>query len=244
MSKEEIVGTVAELWRYPVKSMQGEQLSEAHIYWHGLDGDRRYAFVQSGNHSSFPWLTGRQIPELVQYKPQYTSDNVIHGALSVTTPSGDEYDIKDDELREELAAAFGKAIHLMQLNRGVFDDMSISLMSNGTVRGLSEMFGAPLDKRRFRQNIIIDTDAYGPFQEEQWLGKTLVFGRREDSPRITMTQRIPRCQMINIDPDTAERDGRVLKGVVATRDQCVGMHAWPVKIGSVHVGDEIRLIEE
>jgi uncharacterized protein YcbX len=222
--------------------MQGESLTSAHIYWHGFDGDRRYAFVQSGNHSSFPWLTGRQIPELVQYAPRYTTENVINGSLAVNTPAGNQYDIKDEALREELAAAFGKPIHLMQLNRGVYDDMSLSVMSNDTVRGLCEMFGAPLDKRRFRQNIIIDMAYAGPYQEEAWAGKTLIFGQREDSPRITLTQRIPRCQMINIDPDTAERDARVLKGVVATREQCVGMHAWPVKIGRVHVGDEIRLI--
>lgn len=244
MSTEQIVGTVAELWRYPVKSMQGESLSEAHVYWHGFDGDRRYAFVQSGNHSSFPWLTGRQLPQMVQYVPHYTTDNVIHGPLEVTTPAGQRYDIKDEALLEELAAAFGKPIHLMQLNRGVYDDMSMSLMSLGTVRALSELFDTPLDKRRFRQNIIIESFGNAPYQEEKWLGRTLVFGHRPDSGRITLVQRIPRCQMINIDPVTAVRESRFLKGVVATREQCVGVHAWPVKTGSIRVGDEIRLLPE
>lgn len=239
MTNPQPIGRVAELWRYPVKSMQGEPLQEANLYWHGLDGDRRYAFVQSGNHASFPWLTGRQLPQLVQYKPHYTTPNVINGPLDVTTPTKTTHNIKEDALREELAAAFGKPIHLMQLNRGVYDDTSFSLISTGTLSAISDMFDTPLDKRRFRQNLIIETAAGYPYLEEEWLGRTLTFGQREDSPRITLIQRIPRCQMVNIDPDTAERDGRVLKGLAATRDACLGIHAWPVKTGRIHIGDEI-----
>ena len=53
----EPIGTVKALFRHPVKSMRGEELDAATIGWHGVDGDRRYAFVKSDSPSGFPWLT-------------------------------------------------------------------------------------------------------------------------------------------------------------------------------------------
>ncbi|MFN2464119.1 MAG: MOSC N-terminal beta barrel domain-containing protein, partial [Candidatus Dormibacteria bacterium] len=54
------VGRVAALWRYPVKSMAGEALAVADVSWHGLAGDRRWAFIREGQErSGFPWLTIR-----------------------------------------------------------------------------------------------------------------------------------------------------------------------------------------
>ena len=52
------VGRVVGLWRYPVKSMAGESLSEAEVFWHGLVADRRWAFIRNGvERSGFPCLT-------------------------------------------------------------------------------------------------------------------------------------------------------------------------------------------
>jgi len=55
------VGRVVGLWRYPVKSLAAEPLSEVDVSWHGLAGDRRWAFVRDGvPQSGFPWLTLRE----------------------------------------------------------------------------------------------------------------------------------------------------------------------------------------
>jgi hypothetical protein len=60
-SSSRVVGRVAGLWRFPVKSMAGEQLDEAELGWHGLAGDRRWAFVRGDTpRSGFPWLTIRR----------------------------------------------------------------------------------------------------------------------------------------------------------------------------------------
>ena len=59
------VGRVAALWRYPVKSMGGEVLSETEVSWHGFAGDRRWAFIREGVvRSGFPWLTIRERPAM------------------------------------------------------------------------------------------------------------------------------------------------------------------------------------
>ena len=67
-----VVGRVAGLWRYPVKSMAGEELDGAEVSWHGLAGDRRWAFIRAGQvRSGFPWLTIRERPELAHYRPRF-----------------------------------------------------------------------------------------------------------------------------------------------------------------------------
>ena len=66
----EPVGIVKEVNLYPVKSMRGVSVPEASLYWYGLNGDRKYAFVRDID-SSFPWLTGRQVPKLLQYEPHF-----------------------------------------------------------------------------------------------------------------------------------------------------------------------------
>jgi uncharacterized protein len=58
------VGRVATLWRYPVKSMAAEELDAVEVSWHGLAGDRRWAFIRDQQvRSGFPWLTIREPPE-------------------------------------------------------------------------------------------------------------------------------------------------------------------------------------
>lgn len=65
------VGTVAALYRYPVKSMRGEAMERARLRWTGIDGDRQYAFYRAANASRSPWLTARQLAEMVLYAPRY-----------------------------------------------------------------------------------------------------------------------------------------------------------------------------
>ncbi len=70
--KGKLVGRVAGLWRYPVKSMGLEALAEVEVSWHGLAGDRRWAFVQNRlTHSGFPWLTLRERNDMSHYRPMF-----------------------------------------------------------------------------------------------------------------------------------------------------------------------------
>ncbi|MEX0909152.1 MAG: MOSC N-terminal beta barrel domain-containing protein, partial [Gemmatimonadaceae bacterium] len=63
------LGRVRELVRYPVKSMAGIPAESAFLGWHGLAGDRRFAFRRLGDDSSFPWLTASRVAELLLYQP-------------------------------------------------------------------------------------------------------------------------------------------------------------------------------
>ena len=63
------LGRISAIFRYPVKSMAGELLDVAKLGWHGIEGDRRFAFRRATDTSGFPWLTAGKLPELLLYKP-------------------------------------------------------------------------------------------------------------------------------------------------------------------------------
>ena len=237
------VGVIKALHRFPVKSMRGESLEDAYVYWHGIDGDRRYAFVRSDNRSGFPWLTGRELPQLLQYTPAYTElEDPANSPVAIKTPDGRTLSIEDAELNQELAEAYGKPVNLIKIGRGAFDSQVISMMSTATAEELSEAIGTPVTPLRFRQNIIIETFDQQPFVEERWLNSSLVFGDQPDSLRLRLNRRIQRCVMINIDPETSAKEAAVLKTVAQTRDNCVGVFGSTERPGVIRVGDTVKLV--
>ena len=88
------VGVVDQIFRYPVKSMRGESLETSGVGWHGLLGDRRYAFVRQGTTSDFPWLTASRMFNLLRYQPALTDPaNPEGSSIRVRTPEGQEFEI-------------------------------------------------------------------------------------------------------------------------------------------------------
>lgn len=110
------VGHLIALWRYPVKSMAGEELDSADVSWHGLAGDRRWAFVRAGQvHNGFPWLTIRELPGLAHYRPRFTDPERPNASqVLVRTPGGGELDVADPKL----AAGFGPGVRVIKQNHG------------------------------------------------------------------------------------------------------------------------------
>src|SRR5205823_1413124 len=71
MSGMSLVGKVDSLWRYPVKSMRGEELNEAFVGFAGVYGDRLFAFRSSAGPKAFPFLTAREQRRLLQFRPRF-----------------------------------------------------------------------------------------------------------------------------------------------------------------------------
>src|SRR5436853_7371656 len=129
MGEDRPIGTVKAIYRYPVKSMGGESLRSAALRWPGIDGDRQYAFYRAANMSRFPWLTGREVPEMVTYSARYVeADNPRHSAVQVAA-RGHEFLLGDPELRKLLSGAAGEEVRLLQVGRGTFDSMPVSVLS-------------------------------------------------------------------------------------------------------------------
>jgi uncharacterized protein YcbX len=237
------VGHVCELVRYPVKSMAGAVTESAFLGWHGLDGDRRFAFRRMGDDSGFPWLTASRVAELLLYHPFGRHESSGEPLPThVRTPAGTHVELRSVELLSEIAERLGSSVELMKLKHGIFDDASISVISLATIAGIGRGAGVDLDRRRFRANIVLETRDCEPFLEDGWVGGTLIFGNNEPRPAVRVTARDVRCMMINIDPDTAAQDARVMKTVVGLNTNNAGVYGTVVQTGTICVGQRVSLV--
>jgi uncharacterized protein YcbX len=237
------IGHVCELVRYSVKSMAGTTTESAFLGWHGLDGDRRFAFRRLGDHSGFPWLTASRLPELLLYHPFGLDESTGEPLPThVRTPAGAHAELRSTALENEIAERYGGRVELMQLKHGIFDDASISVMSRATIAAIGCEAGVELDARRFRANILLETHDREPFEEDGWVGGRLVFGESEPRPAVSVTARDVRCMMINVGPDTGRQDGRALKAVVRLNANNAGVYGTVVQTGTIRVGQTVSLV--
>jgi uncharacterized protein YcbX len=233
--------------------MAGELLDVARLSWHGIEGDRRLAFRRLTDDSAFPWLTASKLPQLLLYKPVRLDSNANSKngeplPTHVRTPEGKEYELQSDELREEVSSRYGSEVELMNLKSGIFDEACLSVISLGTVHCIARESGRGVDLcdlRRFRPNVVIETDSAEPFAEDRWVGRTLMFGEENSGAApmaaIGVTMRDERCVMVNLDPDTAERDSEVMKTVVRLNENYAGVYGTVVRAGELRVGQVVTL---
>ena len=233
------VGRVRAIYRYPVKSMAGELMSSAQLGWHGLEGDRRLAFVRSGIRAGMPWLTAGKLPSLVTYVPLRDAEDALPSR--VRTPKGEELELHGNAFRAELTSAHGAPVALMQLDNGIFDDAPLSIITTNAIAAVSNEAGAGADTRRFRPNLLIEVSDRSPFPEDAWVGRTLRIGEGEEAPAVAVCTRDVRCGMLNIDPDTAALDGRLFKAAVRLNGNCAGVYCTIVRTGAVRAGDALYL---
>jgi uncharacterized protein len=230
------VGTVAGLWRYPVKSMAGEALAEAEIGWTGVAGDRRWAFLRADSSGSgFPWHTQRENPAMANYVPRLTEPGrPDKSAVEVRAPDGTTYDLAAPALAGEL----GAGLRLMRLDRGTFDAMPVSLISTATVSALCSLAGVPASELRFRPNLVISLADGGPYAEDNWAGCSVRIGEAV----VRIDRRDSRCVVVNVDPDTGQRSGDLLKVIGRHRGARAGVYSSTVTPGLVRLGDPVTLV--
>ena len=116
MSIRRIVGRIAQLYRYPVKSMAGESLDAVEVSWNGVAGDRRWAFVRPDRHADgFPWQTIREEPRMCLFSARLRDPGRPEAStVDVRTPDGTELTITDPLLPDLI----GSGLRLMRLHRG------------------------------------------------------------------------------------------------------------------------------
>jgi uncharacterized protein YcbX len=239
------VACVRQISRYPVKSMAGESLDEVKVGWHGLAGDRRFAFVRGGDKSGLPWLSAREFQRLILYSSRFAdSRDIASSSIIVTTPDGRQVALDSTELLNEIETGSGIEIRLIQIWRGTYDSMPISLISSASVQTLSRQIGLDLEVERFRANMVVDAFEDRPFPEDKWVGRLLVFGDRDDSVRIRVNRRDLRCSIVNLDPKSAKENPAILNEIVTGRKNLLGVYASTERPGTIKVGDVIRLLKE
>jgi uncharacterized protein YcbX len=230
---------VAELWRYPVKSLQGERLDSAELTADGVEGDRRYAIYDVGTGFG---LTGRRHPELLFASARLRED----GTAEITLPDG-SIAVDDSELSAWLgrpvalvSVAAGEARHYENVAdfeheetsawvpfvgaEGAFHDNAgarVSLVSTGTI--------GSWDRRRFRPNVLLEGEG-----EDGLVGSEVALG----GARLEVGMKLERCVMTTRpQPGGIERDLAVLRTIARERDACLAIGALVTQPGTVRVGD-------
>jgi hypothetical protein len=130
----------------------------------------------------------------------------------------------------------------MALKHGIFDDATVSVITLATTGGIARAAEMDDDRRRWRANVVLDTEDLTPFVEDGWVGGTLVFGDQDPAPAVSITAHDVRCMMINLDPDTAQQDARVLKAVVRLNANNAGVYGTVVRTGEIRVGQSVSLV--
>jgi len=144
-----------------------------------------------------------------------------------------------EDLAREIERRHGAPVQMMQLNHGIFDEASISVIALDTIREIGRLSGRELDVRRFRPNVVVQPLRSVPFLEDEWVGGVLSFGEGDDAPAVAVTMRDVRCAMVNIDPDSASIAPEVLKAVVREHQNTAGVYGTVTRIGRLEVGQRI-----
>ncbi|PWT84986.1 MAG: hypothetical protein C5B58_03830 [Acidobacteria bacterium] len=231
------VGKVEAIFRYPVKSMAGEQLDTANLRWHGIEGDRRLAFRRVNDRSGMPWLTASQLPDLLRYTPHRDEANA-GGDLPthIRTLDGQLMSVFGETLANEIGKRHGAPVQVMHLRHGIFDETPISLITSATV---CEIVERSLDARQFRPNIVVRLPQSGAFQEDAWLNGAISFGEGSDAPEIVITMRDERCSMVNLNPDSAIPTPEVMKAIVRMNQNTAGVYGAVTRPGRLTVGQTV-----
>ena len=259
-----IIGTVDSLWRYPVKSMRGEELDEAFAGFSGIYGDRLFAFKSSASPKGFPYLTAREQRRLLQYRPRFrflekaarpinlseaesmganpVSADLAELMVDVETPDGKTLAIDDPALIDMLRADIDEKhqLTLMRSERALTDCRPVSIFSLQSAKQLAEETGTPVDNRRFRANVYVDLVSTQGFAENEFVGRSLRIG-----PKVVVAvlERDPRCVMITLDPDTGEKTPAILKGVAQAHEGMAGVYGAVMVEGMLHKGDPVQIID-
>ncbi len=214
-----IVGKIDSLWRYPVKSMRGEELDEAFAGFSGIYGDRLFAFKSSASPKGFPYLTAREQQRLLQYRPHFrdpdkaarpinlaeaesmganpVSADPSELMVDVETPDGRTLAIDDPALTDVVRAGIDQKhqLTLMRSERALTDCRPVSIFSLQSARQLGEETGVPIDKRRFRANVYVDLASSDGFAENDFVGRSLRIGSKVV---VRILERDARCVMITV----------------------------------------------
>jgi len=259
-----IIGKVDSVWRYPVKSMRGEELDEAFAGFSGVYGDRLFAFKSSASPKGFPYLTAREQRRLLQYRPHFRypdkaarpinlteaesmganplSADVSELIVDVETPNGKTLGIDDPDLMDMLRTDIDQKhqLTLMRSERALTDCRPVSIFSLQSARQLGEETGVPIDKRRFRANVYVDLTSAGGFGENEFVGRSLRIG-----PKVVVSvlERDARCMMITLDPDTGEKEPAILKKVAQAHEGMAGVYGAVMVEGMLHTGDSVELLD-
>jgi uncharacterized protein YcbX len=211
---------VGQIWRYPVKSMAGEQLAETELLHEGIPGDRTLYVIGAGGRI----ISARSRPALLGHHASIGEDgDVLVDGLPWFDPA----------VEEAVRTAAGPDAQLVPatgLER--FDILPLLVATDGAIAALG------YEGRRFRPNIVLA--GVEGMAERGWDGRRLRIGA--DGVEVDLGHLCERCVITTFDPDTQEQDPDVLRTVNAELDGLFARCCWVARPGRIAVGDPAELV--
>ncbi len=245
---ESIAGSIQSLWRYPVKSMLGEEIDRSAVTERGFVGDRAYALVDAADGKVASAKNPRKWPRMYECRAELDE---TPRRVRIRLPDGDVIDADDPNAATVLSRILGREVALettaadapvleefwleagpdgrsvtdeaiaMGSPRGTFFDYAvIHVVTTATLERLAELYPqGRFDPRRFRPNVVVaSAEGAAGFVENAWIGKTLALG---DSVRLSVTDPCPRCVMTTLAQEDLPADPGILR-TAARHNSLVG----------------------
>jgi uncharacterized protein len=240
------VGNIVEIWRYPVSSLGGEQCGTSAIELAGLTGDRQYTLFdrETGTAAS---------PEKdVKWRPAlFLSSSVCGGTTRIHFPDGRKIRVDSPNLNQALSAHFGFDVAIGGNDQKNSEDFGLPLVKNRynlaplhivTTSSLSKLTeispGSTIDRRRFRPNVLIETDGGADFVETQWIGVTLRLGEVLSN----VFESTKRCGMTLVGQPSLPEQAEILRSIVRHNQRNLGVYGDVILPGEIKVGDDVCVI--
>ena len=226
------IGSIARLWRYPVKSVGGEQCERLELNARGVEGDRRYAVLNREGKLGSGKTTRRfrQIDGLLELRAAYQGD-----VPELTFGDGMRMLASDPQIHAALSNALKVPVTLArEQDVSHLDAGPVHLITTAALAWLrAALPDALIDERRFRPNLVIDAPG-GTQVELDWIGRTLAIGHQV---RLRVTDRTERCRMVTLQQQKLPYDTRVLGSIIRDADSGFGVYAEVVAPGTIARGD-------
>ena len=270
-TKGTVVGSLVRVFRYPVKSMVGEELEKVEVTKRGILGDRAYALVDLESGKVVSAKNPRKWSNLFGITAAFAKPPQQNEALPnvrMTLPTGERLEGNEGEVNDRLSDLLGRQVELRSAapqepaleeywpdiegldhrdavtDEGMpadtfFDCGTLHLMTTATLDRLQELYAeGTFDVRRFRPNLVVDSDSSG-FPENEWIGRRVAIG---DDVIIEITGPCPRCVMTTIAQPDLPKDPLILRTAVQHNDGNAGVYASVLQGGQIKQDDPVALL--
>jgi len=233
------IGRVLTLARFPVKSTAGESLHAAEVDQRGLVHDRAWAVytADGGIASGKTSRRFRKIDGLMRWRSTAPADG--NDVPQLHTPWGSSYAVDDPAAAEALTSNFGRPLTLRpEGSIPHYDDCPVHLVTTSSIRQIESYIGGPVDHRRTRANIVLDT-AESSWLEDFWEGLHLAIG-----PQLVLRIRsgMTRCVMVDQPQVGVLCESPILKALGDAHEVILGVKATVTQTGSITVHDDAYLL--
>ena len=248
---------IAEIWRYPVKSMLGEQLDQANVGPGGIQGDRRWAVVDKESGVS---LSAKRYADLLRCQA-WTSD----GGVMIRIPDGSEYPVGSAEVAHALSDLLGRNVTTCSAEatetiqhefptavtegegepflyepktRAFFDCAPLQLLTTATLNKLQQLLPtSAIQPVRFRPNFLVETKE-ADFVENDWVNNDVTLG----SLRCQVYDDTRRCIMVALGQGDLPRDTEVIRTILQCNEGRAGVALKTQDSGMVRRGAKVEVL--